>query len=499
MKRLILVFLLVSSMTALGAQTSGIFEYEESAYGAVLVSCTPDDDIVTIPEEIDSMRVVRIGESFIDTGSVREVRIPSSVLSIASGAFSEASGLEAITVSPDNPIYASLHGVLYNKESRAIVCYPQAIAEDTFVVPDGVWQIDNQAFKGTENLRTVVLPDGVKEIGRQAFEESGISEINLPDGLCAIGYGAFFNCDSLESLSIPASVFAIGDEAFVSHSLESISVDPGNESFCSIDGVLFDKGRSTLIAYPASRQLSGAYSVPGSVRSIGKCAFCYARLDRIRLPEDLDTIGNDAFWGAWIDDINLPDSISSIGEGIFDRCLYLEDIYVNEGSYAYDAISRSEWARYLVFEPSWLVVYPSFPTLDTVWEEYWGMPTATENGPSYTSDELLSELVMLEDIIYGDELYSFHRYVFHESLYDPDSYYMAYDGTLGMKGGGGLSVVLCGFAPGNGRTYWGTIDGTTGLVDIAVMDEEGVSRILAYLDGSMELLYMSINGGASLI
>ena len=75
------------------------------------------------------------------------------------------------------------------------------------------------------------------------------------------------------------------------------------------------------------------------------------------------------------------------------------------------------------------------------------------------------------------------------------------DGTFGIKGNDEtFSCVLCGLAPGNGRRYWGTIDSGSGLVDIAVADEGGgVTRILAYLNEDFELMYMSINGGESLV
>lgn len=503
MKRLILILTLISGLSALYAQTSGIFEYEEYHSMAIITSCDSNADIMTIPEEIDSLSVSAISEGFLTSDRVREVRIPSSVVAITPGAFSAADGLEAVTVHPDNQRYASINGILYDKRSRSLMCYPPAREEASFEVPKGVWEIAPYAFSDTVNLQSVALPASVRLIGQQAFEDSCIASIDLPEGLRIIEDAAFFNCNSIRSLSLPSTLIFIGDDAVICSSLESINVASGNPIYESIDGVLFFRGASELIAYPAARETKGIYRIPASVRHIGEAAFCYAvNLDRILLTDGIESIGYGAFLGSGIKEISLPDSILDINPDAFARCDELRIIRATEGSYAYDMISRSEWARYLVYEPSWLTVYPSFPTLDAVWEEYGAMPEATENGPSYTPDELLEELAVFDTAL-GDYEYSseFFRYVEYESVFDPESYYMIPDGTFGIKGNDEtFSCVLCGLAPGNGRRYWGTIDSGSGLVDIAVADEGGgVTRILAYLNEDFELMYMSINGGESLV
>src|ERR1035438_6911674 len=56
-------------------------------------------------------------------------------------------------------------------------------------------------------------------------------------------------------------------------SLMAITVDSSNPAYCSVDRVLFDKNRDTLIEYP--RGLAGSYTVAYSVTSIGNYAFFY--------------------------------------------------------------------------------------------------------------------------------------------------------------------------------------------------------------------------------
>ena len=88
----------------------------------------------------------------------------------------------------------------------------------------------------------------------------------------SIGDNAFYECLRLTSVTIPNSVTSIGDEAFYGcNSLNSISVDTNNPAYSSLSGVLFDKSQTTLVEYPGG--LSGSYTIPNGVVSIGDGAF----------------------------------------------------------------------------------------------------------------------------------------------------------------------------------------------------------------------------------
>lgn len=343
-----------------------IFEYSDSFAedGSVLLtSCTPNDEqtILVIPEEIDSKPVTGISSGFgfwiggfLKSDSIEEIIIPASITHIDSDAFAEAKALKNFIVSPDNPKYASIKGVLYDKENKSILCYPQAREDASFSVLDGILEIASYAFYGTVNLEYVTLPSSIKVIGASAFEKSGIVAINFPEGIEDIYSNAFFNCNSLVNVELPASLIYLGSEVFVCRQLESISVSSENPNYCSIDEVLFSKDISELITYPASKSFGGEYVVPESVRAISGAAFCYAKLDNIVLPSNLEEIGYSAFWGSWIEDIILPASVSFIGEDIFGNCSWLDTVNVTEGSYAYVFGLNQDWGKYVTYSPSWL-------------------------------------------------------------------------------------------------------------------------------------------------
>ena len=70
----------------------------------------------------------------------------------------------------------------------------------------------------------------------------------------AIAEKAFSLESTIRSISIGKNVRSIGENAFTRcAALERIEVDPENEYFTSIDGVLFDKEVKTVIAYPGGK------------------------------------------------------------------------------------------------------------------------------------------------------------------------------------------------------------------------------------------------------
>ena len=70
-------------------------------------------------------------------------------------------------------------------------------------------------FYNSENLQDIVLPQGITEIGNYAFRScSSLVSIDIPDGVTIIGNSAFDYCSSLISVKIGTDVNSIGQWAF---------------------------------------------------------------------------------------------------------------------------------------------------------------------------------------------------------------------------------------------------------------------------------------------
>lgn len=71
-------------------------------------------------------------------------------------------------------------------------------------------------FKLSKNLQSIAIPNGVTQIDENAFlGYSSLTNIEIPDSVTEIGPYAFQNCSSLENIEIPSSVTVIGGSAFM--------------------------------------------------------------------------------------------------------------------------------------------------------------------------------------------------------------------------------------------------------------------------------------------
>jgi hypothetical protein len=275
-----------------------------------------------------------------------EYVIPASVTSIEFCAFSSCTSLQSIDLSAGIisiefcafEYCTSLQSVSFGDNSKLEFIGEGAFSDCTSLqsidIPAGVTSIGNRAFEDCTSLQSIDIPAGVTSIGEGAFYFcASLQSIDIPAGVTSIGDVAFVGCSSLQSIDIPAGVASIGNDAFSScTSLQSINVDGNNGNYSSVEGVLFDKDKTTLIAYPAGKTDVG-YAIPASITSIGNFAFsgCIS-IQSIDLPTGVTSIGNYAFFSCtYLESINIPASITSIGDWAFEYCTSLQSIDIPAG------------------------------------------------------------------------------------------------------------------------------------------------------------------------
>lgn len=198
--------------------------------------------------------------------------------------------------------------------------------------------IGGGAFSGRMDLTGLSIPNTLTSIGDSAFQGCfALTNLALGDSIVSIGKYAFFNCSGLTSVTIPNSVITIGDGAFDScDGLTSISVDPGNRSYTSIGGILFDKSQSVLIKYPAKQ--GGSYTIPTSVTRIEDGAFESCVLTNLTIGDSVASIGGNAFFYSRLRYVTIGRSVTNIGYAAFAGCGGLTRFLVDEANPSFSSL-----------------------------------------------------------------------------------------------------------------------------------------------------------------
>ena len=186
-----------------------------------------------------------------------------------------------------------------------------------------VTEIADDGFVNCHEMESVIIPDTVTTIGSYAFAATNIT-----------------------SIEIPASVTEIRNDKgtpFDNSMLEAINVAEGNEKYCSVDGVLFNKDKTSLVKHPC--QTSEVYTVPEGVKKIEAYAFAGCGInqggfDIKSLPDTLEEIENAAFEYSTITSLKIPASVKKIsydneGKGIVRGCTNLKNIEVSSKNTKY--------------------------------------------------------------------------------------------------------------------------------------------------------------------
>ena len=208
--------------------------------------------------------------------------------------FKDCPALASITItkgSGEEEYYDSDHdcNAIIEKENNAL-----RLGCAASVIPDGVAEIDAEAFLGCGGLTSIDIPASVTKIGESAFKGcTGLNSITLPSSVTIIGQQTFNGCTSLTDVVIPESVTEIGDGAF---------------SGCSCL-------KSVVL--------------PESITTIPWAAFSSTGLTEVVIHDQITELKGRAFFGCEaLTTITLPKAVKKIDERTFEGCTSLKNINV---------------------------------------------------------------------------------------------------------------------------------------------------------------------------
>lgn len=137
----------------------------------------------------------------------------------------------------------------------------------------------------------------------------------------------------IETIHIPSSVTSISaDVVDDCINLKSINVNEQNANYSSVDGVLFNKDKTTILSYPQGKQETG-YEIPDSVTNISTATFDKCQnLINVNIPNTVTNIGTEAFaYCTKLENIELPSQLNKIEKNLFDGCTNLKTINIPNG------------------------------------------------------------------------------------------------------------------------------------------------------------------------
>ena len=139
--------------------------------------------------------VTNIGDSaFGCCRSLSNINIPSSVVNINGNPFCNWNG----DLHNESKAFIYEHQVLFNKDKTTLIAYRSK--EKSYIIPNSVTNIGDNAFWGCSSLTSINIPDSVTNIGDEAFSWcESLTKINIPDGMTHIGDEAFSWCENIPS------------------------------------------------------------------------------------------------------------------------------------------------------------------------------------------------------------------------------------------------------------------------------------------------------------
>ena len=285
-----------------------------------------------------SVRTIADG-AFWDCGGLTFIVIPKSVENIGLNAFYGCSGLTSIKVEEGNKKYDSRGecNALIETANNTLIK-----GSNNAVIPSSVTKIEDGAFEGCSGLISVVIPDSVTEMGVSAFAGCmGLTEVKISNSLKTIDESAFYGCENLTEVTIPDSVTQICDLAFSGCTklavinIRNSVIDIWEDAFSNTawfnnqpDGMVYARS----VAYRYKGEMTDEItSIKEGCKSIADAAFkgC-KKLKKVIMPDTVTAIGTEAFYGCNnLTSLILGNSVKLIGHHVFDGCKNLVSFVIS--------------------------------------------------------------------------------------------------------------------------------------------------------------------------
>lgn len=252
-----------------------------------------------------------IGLEAFQESKLENVTLPASLKTLSDNSFYTISTLKSVTVESNSNLEeipshsfancANLESFTFSGSANVTAISSNAFANDvklkSFEIPNTVTSIGKGAFLNTPSLESVTFKEtaSISEIGEGAFGYCGVKSMTLPQSVTTIKQQAFDHCANLKTIDIPANLTSVETGAFnFCESLVAINVSKDNATYSSLDGMLCDKNRTTLLVFPAGKSDSKYTLVPYFSKVAAYAFYASSKVTNITFPKTVTSIDTRA-------------------------------------------------------------------------------------------------------------------------------------------------------------------------------------------------------------
>ncbi len=265
---------------------------------------------------------------FNDCKALTKVELPATVVKLNLGVFDGCVNISEVKVHQDNQYYKDDDGIVFSKDGKDLLFFPkgrQGDANGEYVIPVGVENISEGAFKGMRYIEKIVIRNTITHIGKNAFANSmQLATLEFESGndtaKLTIGENAFEGCAKVQTVALPTRTEIIEAKAFYNVSMTSVT---------------FPAGLTTIGDYAFSNSSLKTVEIPAGLTTFGTNVFdsCVA-LTSVTFAQGFNAteIPVGTFKNSGLKTIEIPASIEKIGYMAFNDCVSLETVTFANGT-----------------------------------------------------------------------------------------------------------------------------------------------------------------------
>ena len=256
--------------------------------------------------------------------------------------------------------HSALRGIVFPKYFKKIGsrAFRRSGLFGTVVIPEGVVEIDGEAFSECSGITSVKFPSTLKIIRGAAFALTGIrGYIQLPEGLEIVGpneygnqkWGAFAWLDDFSGIyHLPSTLTYYEGLAFPGMTGDIIvpqgvtRITPGAHENSSCTSVHIPEGVERIDGYAfRGSKIQGELKLPSTCKYIAGDAFKNTNISSVILPDNLRFLGAGAFADCkrLTGVLEFPERLIRVSESLFEDCTMLEGVILHE-----DVVSIEDYA-----------------------------------------------------------------------------------------------------------------------------------------------------------